>query len=206
MLRFGDHPLDIEVAALVTKAAKQFEKLGCKVEEVAAPFPYADAGRAFVIHWLTALQRLLQLYPESRHGEFDPNLLASAKAGLRYSLQDVVERPGDAARARDRLEPVLRQVRPAAVARPSPCSPSTSARTCPTGPDGKANALWSPYTSQFNLSRHPAASVPCGLSRDGLPIGLQIAPGHYKDALVLRAAARYAEAHPLKFPVLPETK
>src|SRR5262245_11922938 len=90
VLRFGDHPLDIEVAALVTKAAKQFEKLGCKVEEVAAPFSYAEAGRAFVIHWLTGLQRLLQLFPESRHDEFDSNLLASAKAGLRYSLQDVI--------------------------------------------------------------------------------------------------------------------
>src|SRR4029453_8078331 len=89
-LRFGDHPLDIEVAALVTKAAKQFEKLGCKVEEVEAPFPYPAAGRAFVIHWLTALQRLLQLFPESRHDEFDANLLATAKAGLRYSPQDIV--------------------------------------------------------------------------------------------------------------------
>ena len=60
VLRFGDHPLDIEVAALVTKAARTFEKLGCKVEEVAAPFSYAEAGRAFVIHWLAALQRLLE--------------------------------------------------------------------------------------------------------------------------------------------------
>ena len=48
--------------------------------------------------------------------------------------------------------------------------------------------------------------MPCGLSRQGLPIGLQIAAGHYKDALVLRAAARYAETNPLKFPVLPEAK
>ena len=32
VLRFGDHPLDIEVAAMVTKAARQFEALGCKVE------------------------------------------------------------------------------------------------------------------------------------------------------------------------------
>ena len=75
-----------------------------------------------------------------------------------------------------------------------------------TGSPGKGNALWSPYTPQFNLSRHPAATVPCGLSRQGLPIGLQIAAGHYKDALVLRAAARYAESNPIKFPVLPETK
>ena len=48
--------------------------------------------------------------------------------------------------------------------------------------------------------------MPCGLSSDGLPVGLQIVAGHYRDALVLRAAARYAEAHPLKFPVLPETE
>ena len=48
--------------------------------------------------------------------------------------------------------------------------------------------------------------MPCGLSKDGLPIGLQIASAHYKDAFVLRAAQRYAEAHPLEFPVLPEKK
>jgi aspartyl-tRNA(Asn)/glutamyl-tRNA(Gln) amidotransferase subunit A len=48
--------------------------------------------------------------------------------------------------------------------------------------------------------------VPCGLSRLGLPVGLQIASAHYKDALVLRAAAAFANAHPLKFPALPETR
>ncbi len=79
-------------------------------------------------------------------------------------------------------------------------------KNLPDGPGGKPNALWSPYTAPFNLSRHPALSVPCGLSRQGLPVGLQIAAGHYKDALVLRAAARFAETTPLKFPVLPESK
>jgi len=65
---------------------------------------------------------------------------------------------------------------------------------------------WAEFSYPFNLSQNPAASVPCGLSRQGLPVGLQIAAGHYKDALVLRAAARYAETNPIKFPVLPETK
>jgi aspartyl-tRNA(Asn)/glutamyl-tRNA(Gln) amidotransferase subunit A len=83
--------------------------------------------------------------------------------------------------------------------------PFETGLNAPPGPDGKPNMLWSPYTFQFNLSRHPAVSVPCGLSRDGLPVGLQIVSGHYKDALVLRAAARYAEADPLEFPVLPGT-
>ncbi|HEY4821773.1 MAG TPA: amidase family protein [Xanthobacteraceae bacterium] len=205
VLRFGDHPLDIEVAALVTKAARAFEKLGCKVEEVEAPFPYGDAGRAFVIHWLAALQRLLQLYPESRHGEFDPNLLASAKAGLRYSLQDVVN--AQVTRRELAIAWNLFFAKYDLLLSPTVAvQPFEVGKNLPMGPDGKANALWSPYTSQFNLSRHPAASVPCGLSREGLPIGLQIAAGHYKDALVLRAAARYADSHPLKFPALPETK
>ena len=33
---------------------------------------------------------------------------------------------------------------------------------------------WSPYTYPFNLTQQPAASVPCGFTSDGLPIGLQI--------------------------------
>lgn len=205
VLRFGDHPLDIEVAALVTKAARQFEKLGCKVDEVAAPYPYPEAGRAFVIHWLASLQRLLQLFPESRHGEFDPNLLAGAKAGLRYSLQDVIN--AQVTRRELAIAWNLFFDKYDLLLSPSVAvQPFEVGRNLPDGPEGKANALWSPYTSQFNLSRHPAASVPCGLSRDGLPIGLQIVAGHYKDALVLRAAARYAETNPLTFPVLPESK
>jgi aspartyl-tRNA(Asn)/glutamyl-tRNA(Gln) amidotransferase subunit A len=205
VLRFDDHPLDIEVAALVTKAARQFASLGCKVEEARAPFPYADASRAFVVHWLSALQRLLQLFPESRHGEFDPNLLASAKAGLRYSLQDVV----NAQVVRRELAIAWNQffARYDLLLTPTiAVQPFEAGKNLPQGPDGKRNALWSPYTATFNMSRHPAASVPCGLSRDGLPVGLHIVAGHYRDALVLRAAARYCEANPLKFPALPETK
>src|SRR5215475_3322917 len=91
LLRMSDHPVDIEVAALVTKAVKRLDKMDWKIEEIAAPpFPHADAGRIFVTHWRSNLQRLLHLYPESRHGEFDPTLLAGAKAGRRYSMNDVV--------------------------------------------------------------------------------------------------------------------
>jgi aspartyl-tRNA(Asn)/glutamyl-tRNA(Gln) amidotransferase subunit A len=204
-LRFGDHPLDIEVAALVTKAAKQFEALGCSVEEVEAPFLFGDASRCFVIHWLSALQRLLEIFPEERHHEFDPNLLAGAKAGLRYTLQDLVN--AQVTRRELSIAWNLFFEKYDLLLTPTVAvQPFEAGKNLPVGPDGKGNVMWSPYTPQFNLTRHPAASVPCGLSREGLPIGLQIVAGHYKDALVLRAAAAYADAHPLKFPVLPEKK
>jgi aspartyl-tRNA(Asn)/glutamyl-tRNA(Gln) amidotransferase subunit A len=204
LLRMGDHPLDIEVAALVTKAAKRFAKMGCIVEEVAPPTNYREAGRVFVVHWLTGLQRLLQLYPENRHGEFDESLMAGAQNGLKFTLQDLIN--AQAARREMTIAWTAFFTKYDMLLTPTlAVQPFAAGVNAPMGPDGKPNLLWSPYTFHFNLSRHPAISVPCGRSRDGLPVGLQIAAGHYKDALVLRAAARYAEVDPLEFPVLPET-
>jgi len=55
-------------------------------------------------------------------------------------------------------------------------------------------------TYVFNLSGHPAVSVPAGLV-DGLPVGLQIVGRRHDDLRVLAAAARLEELAP--FPALP---
>jgi aspartyl-tRNA(Asn)/glutamyl-tRNA(Gln) amidotransferase subunit A len=205
ILRLGDHPLDIAVAAMVTKAARRFEKLGCSVEEAKPPTDYRETGRAFVVHWQGALQRLLQLHPAERHNEFDPSLMAGAQGGLKFTLQDMVD--AQVTRREMTIAWNLFFEKYDLLLTPTLAVTAFAAgQNLPQGPDGKGNPLWSPYTFQFNLSRHPAVTVPCGLSKDGLPVGLQIASGHYKDAFVLRAAQRYAEAHPLEFPVLPEKK
>jgi aspartyl-tRNA(Asn)/glutamyl-tRNA(Gln) amidotransferase subunit A len=49
-------------------------------------------------------------------------------------------------------------------------------------------------TYPYNLSRLPAISVPCGLSKSGLPIGLQLAAGAYEEALLLAVAGAYERA------------
>ena len=48
-------------------------------------------------------------------------------------------------------------------------------------------------TQLFNLSRHPAVSLPCGTTRDGLPVGLQLV-GHRKGTSRLLHDALAAEA------------
>jgi len=204
ILRLGEHPVDIEVAAMVSKAARRFAKLGATVEEATPPFPWADGARAFTIHWLSNIQRLLEVYPEERHGEFDPALLAGAKAGQRYAVTDVVA--AHAARREMAVAWNLFFEKYDLLLTPTVAvQPFAVMKNAPDGADGKPNYQWSPYTATFNMTRHPAASVPCGLSSAGLPVGLQIVSGHFRDALVLAAAGRYAEEHPLKFPVLPET-
>ena len=48
---------------------------------------------------------------------------------------------------------------------------------------------WLAFTFPLSLVGYPAASVPCGWTHEGLPVGLQIAAPRLADALVLRAAA-----------------
>jgi aspartyl-tRNA(Asn)/glutamyl-tRNA(Gln) amidotransferase subunit A len=57
---------------------------------------------------------------------------------------------------------------------------------------------WLHFTIPFNLTGHPAASVPAGWTDDGLPVGLQIIGRHLDDALVLRACACFEQAQPWK--------
>lgn len=55
---------------------------------------------------------------------------------------------------------------------------------------------WLAFTFPMNLTGNPAASVPAGFTRDGLPVGLQIVGRHLADATVLRAAAAFEAARP----------
>ncbi len=55
---------------------------------------------------------------------------------------------------------------------------------------------WIPFTYPFNMTGHPGASVPCGFTSDGLPIGLQIVGRRLDDATVLRAAAGFEKLAP----------
>ena len=54
---------------------------------------------------------------------------------------------------------------------------------------------WAEFSYPFNMSP-PAASVPCGFTPDGLPVGLQIVGRRGADAEVLRAAATFERARP----------
>ena len=55
---------------------------------------------------------------------------------------------------------------------------------------------WALLTYAFTVINAPAISVPCGFTRDGLPVGLQIAGRWHDEVGVLRAAAAFEEAAP----------
>jgi aspartyl-tRNA(Asn)/glutamyl-tRNA(Gln) amidotransferase subunit A len=47
--------------------------------------------------------------------------------------------------------------------------------------------VWSYFTYPFNLTGQPAASVPCGVTDDGLPIGLQIVAPLCAESILIQA-------------------
>nr|WP_230972411.1 amidase [Archaeoglobus neptunius] len=61
----------------------------------------------------------------------------------------------------------------------------------PTTPIG-----WMPFTYPFNFTKQPAASIPAGFSKDGLPIGMQIVGRHYDDVGVLRISKAFQDISP----------
>lgn len=68
----------------------------------------------------------------------------------------------------------------------------------PTKINGKtvSPTAWMPFTSVFNLTGLPAASIPCGWSSDGLPIGMQIIANRWRDELVLQVSKVFEEIAP----------
>ncbi|MDF3038878.1 MAG: Amidase [Thermomicrobiales bacterium] len=83
----------------------------------------------------------------------------------------------------------------------TPTMPSTAFSAGLDEPDGWQRSTlapldWTPFTFPFNLTGQPAATVPCGFDRDGLPIGLQIVGRWRDDRTVLRAAAAFEAARP----------
>jgi len=70
--------------------------------------------------------------------------------------------------------------------------------SAPTKIDGKevSSGAFSPYTHPFNMSGHPAASIPCGWSSEGLPIGMQIVGKRFDEVTVLQVSKAFEEVVP----------
>ena len=55
---------------------------------------------------------------------------------------------------------------------------------------------WYPYTHPFNLTGHPAMTLPCGFHSDGLPMAIQLVGRRGEDARLFRIAALFEQARP----------
>ena len=129
----------------------------------------------------------------------DPGLVMVAEAGARMPVTDYVA----GVEARRQLGFAMHRFMQDYDLLLTPTLPVTAfpvGQGTPDAGDEPGRLDWTPFTYPFNLSRQPAATVPCGLTTDGLPAGLQIVGPLYEDARVLRAARAFETARPWALP------
>ena len=194
--RFGDAPVDPEIAASVAAVASNLERLGHAVEEGAAPFELAVLDRIWSIIGPAGLAWLLRSCTDTRDRIGAP-LVQMAEHGSTLSATDYVDGLDSIAKLREGLTEFFQRfdmiLTPTAAALPWPAQvthPDTIDGT-PVGPRGHAV-----FTSLANAAGIPAISLPCGPSSGGLPIGFQLIAAFGADERLLQLAAQYEEAHP----------
>jgi len=191
--------VDPEVARLAAAAAKAFAHLGATVEE-ADPELGADPIDAWNAFWWPGMALQLQAFADRAKELADPGLVAEAAHGPAMSAFDHIraqlrraELHNALVRFHERYDLLLTPAMPLPAFEAGHVLP-------PAGGWGEAWTDWAPFSYPFNLTQQPAASVPCGLTAGGLPVGLQIVGPIGADALVLRASHAFEAAHP--FPTL----
>jgi aspartyl-tRNA(Asn)/glutamyl-tRNA(Gln) amidotransferase subunit A len=186
--------LNPEVEAATAKAAQVFTDLGATVEEADPGF--AEPYEMIMTLWGAVSAMIVAAAPEAERAKMDPGFLQMAELGKKYSLADYMAAftaRADIANAMVRFH----QKYDLLLTPQMPIPALEAGRVTPAdGSYGDNWINWSPYTYPFNLTQQPAASVPCGFTSDGLPIGLQIVGPARRDHLVLRAARAFESAHP----------
>jgi Asp-tRNA(Asn)/Glu-tRNA(Gln) amidotransferase A subunit family amidase len=186
--------VDPEIATAAAKAAHLLRRAGCRVEDVepAWPSPY-DCWRATFYGGIAT--RLLPYL--DRKSEIDPGLLAIVEEVRGWpparSVQAWFDRLAWWQHPRAFFEKYDLLLSPAVA-----CPPLRLGELFATEIAGKkvGREAGSAFTFPFNMTGQPAASVPCGVTRAGLPIGLQIVGRRFADVTVLRAAAALERLQP----------
>ena len=197
----GFATVDPEVAALVEAAAKLFETLGAQVER--ADPGIKDPIDIFIPHWYGGTAHSVRHYSKTQIGQLDPGLREIAELGKTVTLNDYLT----AVEARTALGVHMNRFHETYDLLLTPTMPIPAfeaGRELPPGSTAERWMSWSPFTYPFNLTQQPAASVPCGFTRAGLPVGLQIIGGMYEDATVLRACRAYERERPFRMPQAPK--
>jgi Asp-tRNA(Asn)/Glu-tRNA(Gln) amidotransferase A subunit family amidase len=193
---FGLLPVDPEIRAITAEAAKAFEELGAHVEEVPVNLP-AD-GRAFGHSWYLNYAGMRKLFPDDVWKEnLSPEFYQFLCGDHNVTLEDLQ------AVGTERTK-VYEAVRALFSRYDFILSPTVSVEPFAigiVGPEEVDGTEIEPFggwllTWFFNWTGHPAASVPCGFTKAGLPVGLQIVGRTQREETIFQAAHAFEQAHP----------
>jgi len=204
--------LDPEVASAFQKAIHALEDLGAKAIEVSLPHSQYAVAAYYIIAPAEAssnlarydgvkygfrakgVPELLEMYKESRSLGFGPEVKRRIMLGT-YALSagyyDAYYRK--ASQVRTLIGEDFQKAFAQCDVLLTPTAPTPAFRIGEKVDDPLQMYLSDIFTIPCNLAGLPGISLPCGFSRQGLPIGLQILANHFQEEKILRVAYAYKQ-------------
>ncbi len=187
--------VDPEVLAVTEKAVRRFKEFGCRVER--ADPGISDPKEAWATIFCGGIAARLAPFLPERKADIEPGLLEMIEWVQSWPPTRFIQAFFDRMAFWDGMRKFFSRY-------DLLLTPTVACPPLPVGIDNPPEIAgtsigrygWIPFTYPFNLTGQPASSVPCGFTKDGLPVGLQIVGRRFDEATLLRASAAFEAAEP----------
>ncbi len=183
-------PVDEEITAAVQAAARRFEAAGAVVEPL-QPFTTREMADGIDLFWRVRSWLDISALPPARRALVLPYIRQWVAPGEHCTAAALFHGYSQMAALRDAAVAAC-QPFDAVLSPVSPCSAFAAEWASPTNDPARAMEHIG-FTLPYNMSEQPAISVPCAMTRDGRPIGLQIACRRHEDLAVLLYAQAWEQ-------------
>ncbi|MFX0038681.1 MAG: amidase [Promethearchaeota archaeon] len=187
--------IDPDIEKSIINSSEKFEKLGWSVENV--KLKIKKPNTAFYTFYTADYAFDLKSKLKDWRDKIDPELIKMVDAGFGYTSFDVMRAMSQRTKLYETFYEYFKNydilITPT-IAIP----PFELGIMYPPKINGKnvSPTAWMPFTFPFNFTGHPASSIPCGWTNEGLPIGMQIVGNRFNDLLVLQVSQAFEEIAP----------
>jgi aspartyl-tRNA(Asn)/glutamyl-tRNA(Gln) amidotransferase subunit A len=187
--------LDEQVEQCVLSAVKKFEQFEWSVEKVKIKLKKAPLAMAVLVTTPFAFdyKPLLKEWRDS----LSPTLVRLIDAGMNVSALDYLKAESQRQNIEQEVYKFFKKF-DILITPTTAVPPFELGKMFPEKIAGKSVSPvgWMPFAYPFNMTWNPAASIPCGWTKDGLPIGMQIVGKKWDEKTVLQVSKAFEELSP----------
>lgn len=192
---FGYARVEPEVAAICRQVAERFSATGAKVEQIS--LDWTDPYETWSVFFFGTAAAAMEKKLATQGDQLDPGFRRVVELGLKLRGVDFANALAARHEFWDRVRQVYDRfdllISPTLAVPPFPIGQDDAN---PPAGEQLDPLQWTRFTYPFNLTGQPAASVPAGWTKTGLPVGLQIVGDRHADLLVLQAARAWELVQP----------
>jgi aspartyl-tRNA(Asn)/glutamyl-tRNA(Gln) amidotransferase subunit A len=184
-----------EVEKAVMSSIQKLDTYNWSIEEI--KIERSRISEAFSTNWLIMFAYELKPYLEKWSDKMDPVLIQWTKAGLDFDASALPKAMKMRSQFYQKIYEVFKKYD--ILITPTTAVPAFELGiSAPSTIEGKGVPPigWQPFTFPFNFTGHPAASIPCGWSSEGTPLGMQIIGKRFQELLVLQVSKAFEDIAP----------